>query len=515
MSQKPVTMEQIKQILQLINDGIAIREIARRLGISRTSVKKYIQIFEKQQPDHPPLTNVQIAETAYNNDVMDAADKRLQALMEHFPAAQKELSKTGVTRQLLWKEYKEANPDGYNYSQYCFHFTRYLQNKDLAMHPDYTPGDIMMIDFAGKKLQYVVSNSGEVIECQVFVSVLPYSGLIFCKAVPSQQTADFADCINAMLKFYGGVPGTILCDNLKTAVIRPSRYEPIFTDICLQLSEHYQTTFSATRPYSPRDKGMVERSVNIVYNHIYGLLRNDVYHSLEALNHAIKIHLSTLNHKPYKNTAYSRWYYFEMNEMKTLKALPNEAFMIKKTVTVTVQRNYHVQLSEDKLYFSVPYSYVGKKVKVLYNSHTVEVYYEYARIALHIRKSVITSYTTTDDHMPPNHRSMKDAKGWTKEKLLAQAGQVGEHTRTVAEHLLSNSIYMEQNYKACFGMIMLHKKYTIPRLEAACNRALVSPRINYTLIKNILEKGLDRQQELFNETLPPEHENIRGPKEYK
>jgi transposase len=51
-----------------------------------------------------------------------------------------------------------------------------------------------------------------------------------------------------MLKFYRGVPATILCDNPKTAVTRPDRYEPQFTDICQQLSEHYSTTFSATRP---------------------------------------------------------------------------------------------------------------------------------------------------------------------------------------------------------------------------------------------------------------------------
>ena len=141
------------------------------------------------------------------------------------------------------------------------------------MHLEYQPADMIMVDFAGKKQRYVDVYSGEVIECQVFVSILPYSGLIFCKAVHSQQTADFTECINSMLKYYAGVPATILCDNLKTAVIRPSRYEPVFTDICYQLSEHYTTTFSATRPYSPRDKAMVERAVSIVYTHVYAPLR--------------------------------------------------------------------------------------------------------------------------------------------------------------------------------------------------------------------------------------------------
>ena len=110
-------------------------------------------------------------------------------------------------------------------------------------------------------MSYVCTDSGEIIKCQVFISVLPHSGLIFCKAVHTQNTYDFIDCINAMLKFYQGVPLTILCDNLKTAVVRSDKYEPVFTDTCYQLSDHYATTFSATRPYKPRDKAMVERCV--------------------------------------------------------------------------------------------------------------------------------------------------------------------------------------------------------------------------------------------------------------
>lgn len=516
MSQKPVIMEQLKQILQLRNDGVAIREIARRTGISRNSVKKYLERFKQQQPS--VLSEVQIAQTAYSSNDQQVGDERLEALINHFTKVQKELSKTGVTRQLLWQEYKELHADGYNYSQYCYHFKNFLLHKDVAMHLEYTAGDMMMIDFAGQTLNYVVAGTGEMITCQVFVSILPYSGLIFCKAVHSQQTADFTACINAMLRFYGAVPGTILCDNLKTAVTRPSRYEPVFTELCMQLSEHYQTTFSATRPYSPRDKALVEGAVHIVYTHVYALLRNTVFTSIEDLNHGIKTHLNTLNNKPYKKTPYSRWYYFDATEKASLKPLPAEAFTIKKTVIATVQRNYHIQLREENnLYYSVPYTYIGKKVKVLYNRSTVEVYYENSRIALHLRIGIIKAYNTIDEHMPPNHRRMKEIKGgWNEEDLMARASNIGPHTARAAAHMLKNSVYMEQNYKACNGMLLLHKTYTIPRLEAACARALTGTRINYTMIKNILQKGLDKQQQLsFENMAPPTHENIRGADHYK
>ncbi len=356
MAQKPIAMEQLKQVLQLQSDGISIREIARRVGISRNSIRKNLLRLNacKDSSDRD------LADQAYSNDLLELEAERLRQVTTHFSMTGTELLKTGVTRQLLWQEYLAQHPDGYSYSRYCHHLNQYLKNRDLSMHLEYQPSDMIMIDFAGKKQHYIDASTGEQIPCEVFVAILPFSGLIFCQAVHSQQTGDFMHCINAMLKFYGGVPATIVCDNLKTAVKRADRYEPQFTDICNQLSEHYRTTFTATRPYSPRDKAMVERAVNIVYNHIYGPLRNRDFTSLQSLNTAIEEQLVLLNNKPYKNTPYSRRYFFEQQERSLLKPLPSEPYSAKKVVTLTVQRNYHIQLTEDHRYFSVPYMSVKK-----------------------------------------------------------------------------------------------------------------------------------------------------------
>ena len=375
MSQKPLTMEQLKQVLQLKKDGVAIREIVRRTGISRNAIKRYLYRLDSSADDPAEeLTDKQLAGKAYDNDALLLTTGRQHALMKHFIYAEKELHKTGVNRQMLWVEYKEQHPDGYTYSRYCYHFNIFLKHTDVSMHLEYEAGDMIMIDFAFKKFCYIHTDRGALTDTEVFIAILPFSGLIFCTAVHSQRTADFVSCINAMLKFYGAVPKTILCDNLKTAVKRPSKYEPVFTEICNQLSEHYQTTFSATRPYSPRDKAMVERAVSIVYSNVYAPLRNHNFFSLEELRYAMQVQLGKLNDKPYKNTAYSRLYYYEQYERSTLKSLPEEVFTHKKMAMVTVQRNYHIQLPEDHLYYSVPYSYAGKKVKVLYDNKTVEVY---------------------------------------------------------------------------------------------------------------------------------------------
>jgi len=511
MAQKPIAMEHLKQVLQLRKDGIAIREIARRVGIDRNTVRKYLSRLKTEEG----ISEGNLAEQAYANDLLELEAERLRQVTIHLAGAEKELSKTGVTRQLLWLEYLEQHPDGYSYSRYCHHLQQYLKNRDLSMHLEYEPGDMVMVDFAGKKQHYRDQDTGERVECEVFVAILPFSGLIFCLAVASQRTADFIRCINAMLRFYAGVTITILCDNLRTAVIRPDRYEPVFTDLCNQLSEHYGTTFSAARPYSPRDKAMVERAVNIVYTHVYAPLRNREFNSLEALNAAMHEQLILLNNKPYKNTPYSRWYFYEQQERSLLKLLPTEPFALKKTVQLTVQRNYHVQLSEDHRYYSVPYQHVGKRVKVFYDQRVVEVYLEGERIALHVRKSHNRAYTTLAEHMPPHHQRMQQIKGFNREDLLAQAARIGTAAVQAATLMLENSIYIEQNYKACFGMLMLQKKYGGERLEAACSRALQGSRINYTMIKNILEAGLDKQPVRLEDRPLPSHENIRGKDHYQ
>lgn len=506
MAARTISMEHYNMILRLQELGFSIKGIARQLGLARNTIRRYLS---DQGGDSPPDDTA-----APSSSPRIGLPLRVQQLHEHFSYAERELKKTGVTRQMLWLEYKDIHPDGFQYSHYCYHFQQYLRTKDVVMHLEHKPGNETMIDFAGKKLSYVDLPSGELIECQVFVSVMPHSGLIYVQAVHSQKTADFVSCINGMCQYYGGLSRSILCDNLKTAVVSPSKYEPVFTEVCYQLSEHYNTCFTATRPYKPRDKAMVERAVSIVYTHVYAPLRNETFHSLKALNLSIRTYVDALNLHPYKGSGYCRRDLFNAEEASTLLPLPSHLFAPKNCVQATVQRNYHVLLGEDKHYYSVPFSYTGKKVKVLYDTESVEIYLSGERIACHQRQQTRSRYHTLPDHMPKSHSQAVNFRGWSEEELLSKAMRIGPHTQEAARRILVSSIYPPQNFKACHGMIILHKKYGIARLEAACCRALGGSRVNYTMIRNILEKGLDQQ--VLTEQSPslPDHQNIRGANHY-
>jgi hypothetical protein len=266
---------------------------------------------------------------------------------------------------------------------------------------------------------------------------------------------------------------------------------------------------------------MVEKAVNIVYTHIYARLRNEVFHSIESLNHHIRLHLDALNRKPYKNSSESRLDIFMRQELPTLKALPPQPYQVKKGKQVTVQTNYAIQLPDNKHYYTVPYQYVGYKVWVSYDSRTVEVFYQNERIAFHVRSSNEPKFNRIHEHMPANHQHMVELRGWTVEQLLQKAGWVGPYTRQAADRLLHGSIYPEQNFKTCHAMIRLQDSYGKDRLEAACRRAANVPRPTLKMIRNILEAGLDKQPLLFDEEQDeqeeqlPDHDNVRGPENYK
>jgi transposase len=518
MAAKTIRMEQLKQAIRLHQKGISISEIARRLNISRNTVKKYL----RRVPDDDAPAKIPEPELAvhlYQTDHKVYKDLREQKLYEHFEQAVTQLHKTGVNKMILHQEYLEEHPDGYKYSQYCFHFTNFLKKKDVVMHLDHAPADQLMVDFTGKLFSYADPATGEVINCQVLVAVLPHSGLTFCYAVHSQKIPDFIEAITEALLYCKGVPMTILCDNLRTAVTRTCKVEPTFTEACYQLSEHYNTTFSATRVRSPRDKAMVERCVNIVYSEVFARLRKRTFTSIDAVNQAFREKIDALNNKKYKGSSFSRKNLFEQNEQHLLKLHPPQRFSLKSVSKATVQSNYHIELRSLREYFSVPYIYVGKRVNVLWDNHTVMIYLDLKMIAVHHRiNRQPGKYNTLPEHMPAKHLKATELRGLSEEKLLTMARKAGSHTLQMIKQILAASNYPQQAFKTCNAILLLQKQYDKERLEAACAHALTGTRLNYHAVKTILKSGLDKQPLLFDRPFTSTitaHENVRGALNYQ
>ena len=515
MAGKTIDMSRLRKVLKLHVQGKSKSFISSYLRLSRNTVKKYIYQFSSLKITLVDLANIsdEKLEELFINTQQRELPPKLKLLYEFFPYVEKELKKTGVTKMLLWCEYKEKYPEGVQSTQFCEHYNRW--NKRINVKPVmrivHKAGDKMYVDYAGKTLEIVNQQTGEVIDVQFFVATLGASQLTYAEVTLSQKKEDFITSVENALHYYKGVPLAIVPDNLKSAVTKSSRYEPTVNETFLDFSEHYGTTILPARAYRPRDKSLVEGAVKILYTRIYSRLRNQSFLSLKALNEAIWIELDIHNNTNFTGKAYSRKDLFEEIEKDKLSLLPQERYEFKRQAIATVMQNGHVLLSEDKHYYSVPYSYIKKKVKLLYGLKTVEIYYKYNRIAIHTRLKSPYNYTTVKEHLASTHQFMTE---WTPQRFINWGAKIDDNVKYVIIKILEKKQHPEQAYKSCMGVLSLAKKVGETRLTNACIRALEFEVYNYKIVKNILEKGLDKiESDEDQEDETPKHNNIRG-KEY-
>jgi transposase len=519
---KPLRMHQIKRIIEMQLEGRSIRHTARLSGLSRNTVREYLRritcsgtglraLLDLDDEALGSIVYIQADEKAAAGRSVDARYDRLQELLPIYLA---ELSKRGVTRQLLWEEYRRTNDDGYGYTQFCAYLNRQMLPAEAVMHFTHCPAESSQIDFAGKKLGYVERSTGQFIECESLVCVLPFSHYMYVEALPSARQEHFIYGMVRFKRFLGGVTASLKMDNMRTAVSRSSRYEPLFAEAMEYFAAHYGTTALTARVRKPRDKASVEKAVDLAYQRIYAPLRNQVFHSLEDLNAAIRVQVELFNNRPFKNKPGTRKLLFDQYEKPLLKPLPCADFYVRHTTQSKVQRNYHVIVGEDRHQYSVPYTLIGKRLKIIYTSDVVEIYDGLRRVALHKRSYRKNGYTTNIEHRPPNHQKIIEQRSWDGDYFLKQASLLGPSVQQLIARILQSTGFYEQTYNSCLGILRLEKKYGRERLQAACSRALGAAKVNYGIVENILRNNLDRQEPQVIHLIP-DHHQIRGSEAYQ
>ena len=515
MANKLTDMSKIRKVIKFHCSGKSKLFISNYLSLSRNTVKKYIVLFDALGLNLEDLQNKTDAdlEDLFSQSTLESANPRLEKLHSYFPKMERDLKKVGVTVQHLWEEYYKENPDGLKSSQFSYHFRNWSNRVNPVMHMNHKAGDKMYVDYAGKTLSVIDQDTGEIKEVQFFVAILGASQYTYAEASVSQQKEDFVASVENAIRFFGGTPGAIVPDNLKSAVIKSSRFEPTINETLADFAEHYQTTILPARAYKPRDKSLVEGAVKILYRRIYVHLREQKFFSLDQLNEQIWNLLEVHNKKKLTARPYSRLELFTEDEKKELSPLPQERFEIKYQSFATVMQNGHVSLSSDKNFYSVPYQYLRKKVKLLYTKSTVEIYYKYNRIATHPRHYKPYVYTTNPDHMASTHQFVAD---WSASRFLDWASGIDPSVGEFIMKIIDSKNHPEQAYKSCLGILSFEKKVGKQRLINACKRALDYRIYNYKTIQNILENNLDRiDLESETDLELPQHENIRGKNYFK
>jgi len=522
MANKVISMQQIRSIIQLLEKGYSLRGISAEMRLSRPTVTFYATRLKHDLyslADLRQLSDEALAKVVYTSGVVKPlpGDARRQELDLRMPYFLSELKRTGVTRLLLWEEYRKESTDPLRYTQFCILLKQASMITNASMHLVHVSGAMVMIDFAGDKMSYVDRSTGEVILCPVLVAVLPFSKYTFAMVLPDATIPQVIKGLNACMAYFGGVPLSLKTDNMKQVVTRSCRYEPLFSDALQQWALHYNITLLATRIAKPKDKGAVENEVRIAYQRIYAPLRDEIFYYIGQLNEAVNKQLGLHNEKLFQLKDYSRLQQFSLEEKSLLQPLPQEEFIIRHRVLAKVQKNYHITLGEDYHHYSVPYQFIGKQVSAVYDTDNVEIYFQHKRIALHRRSFKKHDFTTIGEHMPPGHQRYFEQQGWTPAYFLGQALRIGPSVERYMDEVLKGRAYTEQTYNACRGILRLHKQYGSIRLQAACSRALTGNVFNYRTIQNILTNNFDQikdthQPDLFK---LPDHHNLRGKDNYQ
>lgn len=524
MAGKCKEMSKIKQVIRLHKDGKANRAIGRELGLYKGTVNKYVKLAEDDPLSLDELLALEdpVLEKRFCGGNPAYSDKRFDELQERLPYIAEELSnksKTHVTLYLLWEEYKRDHPDGYEYTQFCFHCNQYTdaQKPSFVMKQDRPGGEYLHIDYAGDTLEYIDMETGEVVKCQVFIAVLPASDYPYIIAVRSQKVEDFIYGLECCLRHFGGVPKILVPDNLKAAVIKSDRYQPELNQIMEDFANHYGCVTIPARAYKPKDKTNGEGGVCRAYRRIYAPLRHRQFFSLEELNEAIWALQKQFVQKRMQQIPFTREERFIALDKPNLKPLRSEPFEIRMRTSLKVQENSHVYLGRDRVYYSVPFRLISREVKVEYTPTYVAIYFEGEKVALHARCYTPGQYVTVDSHMPSYYNNYVNL---SPEKYVERALAISENMANVMVNIFTSHTNLppETYYKACDGIFHLQKKTPEDIFEKACKIALDFNQCRYGFIKSLVESKCAGFDDIAEDAVlfpDDKHDNIRGKAYYE
>jgi len=507
MPSERLSMRRIRELLRLkYENGLPGRVIATALGLSKGAVNDYLQralAASLSWPLPEDLTDTALERRLFPGAPGAGAPARPEP---NWAYVDSELRRKGVTRSLLWQEYRADHPEGFGYAWFCDRYDIWKGRVSATMRQRHGAGEKVFVDYAGDTLDVIDPASGVATAMKLFVAAMGASSLVYAEARPSEGLADWIGCHVGLFAFLGGVPAMIVCDNLKSGVTKPDRYEPAINRTYQEMARHYGTSVVPARPYKPRDKAKVEQSVLLVERWVMARLRNQCFFSLAALNGAIADLVGELNARIMRAYGASRAELFAQVDAPALKALPAEPYAFATWKRCRVAPDYHVEV--EGCFYSVPYRLIREALDVRIADRTIEAFHKGERVASHARSPGRRGHITVADHMPSAHRRHA---AWTPARMMAAADKIGPAAAALFEAIMTDRPHPEQGFRTCLGILALERTYGQARMEAACRRAGLIKARSVGSIRSILQTGLDRAfLDPEPEPQPPRHGNIRG-----
>lgn len=501
-------MRKIRELLRLKFElQLSDRKIAQSLSIARSSIKECLNRVTAAQLSWPlsdELDDVALEALLYPSKSKSTISP---ISWPDFAHVHRELSRPGVTRQLLWQEYRTQHPDGLQYSAFCERYSAWSKATDEpVMRFEHRAGEKLFVDYAGQTMEIIDRHTGELRAVQIFVATLGCSNYLYVEATLTQNLSDWIGSHVRALTFFGGAPAAIVPDNLKSGVQRSHRYEPEINRSYADFAAHYSVAILPARVRKPRDKAKVEGSVLIVERSMLAPLRDRQFFSLVELNAALRLLLDELNRRPFQKLDGSRRTQFLQLEQPALKPLPARVYEYAQWKYAKVHPDYHVEV--EHAYYSVPYTCIGQRVEVRLTARTIEIFAHHKRIATHLRSTQRGERITLDAHRPPHHSAVIDT---TLARLIERAETIGTAVADVLREQCRRRLHPEEAIRSAQGILRLAQDFSPERLVQACTHALELKTYSYQSVRQLIlsrehvtESGASRQ-------LPLVHDNVRGP----
>jgi len=362
------------------------------------------------------------------------------------------------------------------------------------------PGEEAQVDFGTGAP--IIGPDGKRRKTHVFRIVLSHSRKAYSEATYRQTTEDFLCALENAFEHFGGVPQTLVIDNLKAAVKHPDWFDPELVPKVAAFAAHYGTVILPTKSYTPRHKGKVERGIDYVQKNAlkgrrFGSLEDQNRHLRDWEAHVAdtRIHGTTRQHVGRV---------FREVEQPALRPLPAERFPNFREAQRSVNRDGHVEVA--KAYYSAPPEYLGRRVWVRWDARTVRIFNQrFEQVALHVRHEP-GRFSTLGEHLAAEKISgIERGAAW----LLSKVRPVGPHTTDWAQAMLmSRGI---AGVRVLQGLVSLANRHAPADLEQACEVALSYGAFHLRPLRQLIRRRAAKQQPL---TFLDEHSIIRPLSDY-
>jgi transposase len=305
-------------------------------------------------------------------------------------------------------------------------------------------GEKLFVDDAGPSIPVVNGHSGEVHDVAIFVAVLGASNSTYAEATWTQSLPDWIGSHVRTFAALGGVPESVVPDNLKAAVTRAHRYEPEINRTYAALARHDGFAILPARAATPRDKAKGEVGVQIVERWMLAQLRHHTCFSLTEVTTALSPLLLTLHARPFTKLPGSRQHLFETLDRPALRPLPVQPYAYAEWQHARVNIDDHVDVEGHDS--SVPYALVKQQLDGRLSAQVVELFSKGTRVASHRRSPLTGQHSTVAAHMPTAHQRYAE---WTPQRLMHWAAHRGPATAQVVETILASRPHPQQGFRSC------------------------------------------------------------------